>query len=213
MKMKLNTDKSKFMTINFTRNYQFNTRLSLEGNPLSQVHETKLLGLVLSDNLSWQSNTSFIVKKAYKHKRMTILQKLYEFSVPVEELLSIYILYIRSVMESSAVVWHSSLTQGQEMELERVQKVALRIILKEDYCGYSDALDQCSIQTLSDRRNQLCLTFAKNCTKNPKTSEMFPLNCQPYVTRNTEKYHVTPANTNRLARSAIPNMQRLLNSN
>ena len=34
MKMKLNTDKSKFMIINFTRNYQFNTQLSLEGNPL-----------------------------------------------------------------------------------------------------------------------------------------------------------------------------------
>ena len=34
MKMKLNTDKSKFMIINFTRNYQFNTQHSLEGNPL-----------------------------------------------------------------------------------------------------------------------------------------------------------------------------------
>jgi hypothetical protein len=110
MKMKLNTDKSKFMIINFTRNYQFNTRLSLEGNPLKQVNETKLLGLVLSDNLKWQSNTSFIVRKAYK--RMTILQKLYAFNVPEEELLEIYILYIRSVLESSAVVWHSSLTQG-----------------------------------------------------------------------------------------------------
>jgi hypothetical protein len=60
---------------------------------------------------------------------MTILQKLYAFNVPEEELLEIYILYIRSVLESSAVVWHSSLTQRQILELERVQKVALRIIL------------------------------------------------------------------------------------
>ena len=211
MKMKLNTDKSKFMIINFTRNYQFNTRLSLEGNPLKQVNETKLLGLVLSDNYKWQSNTSFIVRKAYK--RMTILQKLYAFNVPEEELLEIYILYIRSVLESSAVVWHSSLTQGQILELERVQKVALRIILKEEYDCYSDALDQFSLQTLSDRRKQLSLKFAKNCVKNPSTEDMFPANSQPNDTRNTERYYVTPANTERLALSAIPYMQRHLNCN
>ena len=144
---------------------------------------------------------------------MTILQKLYAFNVPEEELLEIYILYIRSVLESSAVVWHSSLTQGQILELERVQKVALRIILKEEYECYSDALDQFSLQTLSDRRKQLSLKFAKNCVKNPKTKDMFPANSQPYDTRNTERYYVTPANTDRLALSAIPYMQRLLNNN
>ena len=208
-KMKLNTDKSKYMTVNFTRNYQFNTRLNMEGNLLQQVSETKLLGLVISDSLSWQSNTTFIVKKAYK--RMIILQKLYEFDVPVEELLNIYFLYIRSVVESSAVVWHSSLTQGQEMELERVQKVALRIILKEDYCDYESALNLCSLSTLAGRRKQLCLTFAKKCTKQPKTVDMFPVSSQAYNIRNSENYQVTPANTDRLSKSAIPYMQRLLN--
>ena len=161
--------------------------------------------------MAWKSNTSFIVKKAYK--RMTLLQKLYEFHVPLEELLEIYILYIRSVLESSAVVWHSSLTQGQEMELERVQKVALRLILKEDYSGYSNSLAECSLESLNDRRNQLCLSFAKSCLKNPKTCDMFPVNNQQIITRVTEKYHMTPAKTNRLANSAIPFMQRLLNSN
>ena len=110
-------------------------------------------------------------------------------------------------------MWHSSLTQGQILELERVQKVALRIILKDEYSSYSDALDQVSLQTLSNWRQQLSLKFANNCLKNPKTKDMFPANSQPYDTRNTEKYYVTPANTVRLARSAIPYMQRLLNNN
>ena len=209
-KMKLNTVKSKYMTVNFTHNYQFNTRLKLEDKLLEQVQETKLLGVIVNEKLSWQSNTSFIVKKAYK--RMTILHKLFEFTVPKEELVDIYILYIRSVVESSAVVWHSSLTQGQELEIERVQKVALRIILKEEYVSYANALELCSLQTLKDRRNQLCLTFAKKCTKNPKTSDMFPLNNRLHSTRQPEQYFVTPANTDRLAKSAIPHMQRLLNS-
>ena len=144
---------------------------------------------------------------------MRILHKLYDFSVPVEELVEIYILYIRSVLESSAVVWHSSLTQGQELEIERVQKVALRIILKDDYVDYSTALTDCSLKTLAERRNDLSLAFAKNCVKNPRTKDMFPLRNQPYETRNPEKYVVTQAHTDRLANSAIPFMQRLLNSN
>ena len=63
--MKLNTGKTKFMIFNFSRNYQFNTRLKLEGKALEQTHETKLLGLVLRDDLSWKSNTELITKRAY----------------------------------------------------------------------------------------------------------------------------------------------------
>ena len=42
---------------------------------------------------------------------------------------------------------------------------------------------------------------------------MFPLNEASVNTRNREKYTVTTAKTDRLSKSAIPYMQRLLNSN
>ena len=209
-KMLINPDKTNYMIINFSKNYQFNTRLNLEGQLIQQINQTKLLGVILDDTLSWQSNTNHIVKQAYK--RMIILQNLYKFSVPLEDLIDIYKLYIRSVLENSAVVWHSSLTQGQSLEIERVQKVALRIILKSDYICYENALEIASLPTLCDRRIQLCKTFAIKCTRNPKTSSMFPINHKPHNMRNPEKYHVTHANTNRLAKSAIPYMQRLLNT-
>ena len=80
-----------------------------------------------------------------------------------------YILYIWSVLESSAVVWHSSLTQGQELEIERVQKVALKNILKEAYETnetHDNALETCSLKPLAERRDGLCLAFAKNCKNN-----------------------------------------------
>ena len=197
------------MVINFTENYQFNTRLSLENTLLEQVKETRLLGVVLNENLSWHSNTDFIVKKAYK--RMLILHKLYEFNLPVVEMVNIYILYIRSILETSAVVWHSSIKQSDEMELERVQKVALRIILDDDYESYVHALQVTGLTSLSQRRKELCKKFAKNCVRNEKTSNMFPLNPSKVNTRNTEKYYVQPATTDRLKYPAIPYMQRLLN--
>ena len=208
--MKLNREKSKYMVINFTDNYQFNTRLSLDENLLQQVTEERLLGVLINDRLTWESNTDFIVKKAYK--RMIMLHKLFEFGLPQEEMINIYILYIRSVLESSAVVWHSSLTQADQMAIERVQKVALRIILDEDYEGYAQALEVTQLPTLDDRRTTLCKKFAKKCVRNKKTSHMFPINQSLPDTRHSEKFFVQPARTDRLRDSAIPYMQRLLNS-
>jgi hypothetical protein len=213
--MKLNTDKTKYMLFNFSTKYQFNTRLTLEGEKIDQTQQTKLPGLVMRDDLSWKSNTRELSKRAYS--RMLILKKLYQFDVPVEELINIYILYIRSVVEQSAVVWHSSITKGEQKDLERTQKVALRIILKDDYTCYTDALKQTGLDTLTARRTKLCLNFARKCKKSDQTSGMFPLNTNAVNTRHHFQYYfqyyVTPARTDRLAKSSIPYMQRLLNAN
>ena len=126
--MKLNVGKSKYMLINFTKNYQVNTRLYMEAQLLQQVQETRLLGVILREDLYFKSNTSNITRNAYKG--MVILHKLGKFSLPVEDLVNIYILYIRSVLEQSAVVWNGSITKGEQLDIERVQKCALRIILQ-----------------------------------------------------------------------------------
>ena len=209
--MKLNTKKTQYMIINFTDKYQFNTRLELDGNLLEEVSKARLLGVHLDNKLSWQLNTTSIVQRAYM--RMKMLHKLHSFEVPVDDLICIYTLYIRSILESSAVVWHSSLTVGQELEIERVQKVALKIILKSQYTTYDQALKICNLVTLKQRREHLCLSFAKKCTKSERNRDMFPLKNQVRSTRKPEKYQVTFCHTDRLKNSAIPYMQKLLNAN
>ena len=207
--MKLNSDKSNYMLINFSKNYQFNTRLYLNGIILNQVSKARLLGVIVSDNLSWHSNTAELVKRCYQ--RMIILKNLYKFSVPVEDLIRIYCLYIRSIAEQSSVVWSSSLTQGQEYDLERTQKVALRIILGEDYISYENALAITKLKNLKQRRSDLSLNFALKCTKNERAVDMFPLKNSNLNTRKREKFKVTKSRTSRLTKSAIPSMQRQLN--
>ena len=76
-KMKINEEKSKIMIFNFTNNYQFSTRLSIQGEPLETVKETKLLGTILTDDLKWQKNTALIVKRA--NARMQLLQTVSNF--------------------------------------------------------------------------------------------------------------------------------------
>ena len=209
--MKLNVEKTDYMIINFTEDYQFNTRLKLEDKVLQQVHSKKLLGLVISDDLSWKANTSYLVKRAYS--RMSILRNLFSFGVDVQDLVEIYTLYIRSVVEQSAVVWHSSLTEEEQTDLERVQKVALKIILKEKYQDYNHALRMTGLEKLTMRRQKLCLNFARKCTKNQLTMNMFPVRQRRVNTRHPEKYQVPFARTDRFKNSAIPYMARLLNSN
>ena len=213
-KMVLKGKKSNCMIFNFTKDYQFSSRLKVADNQMEIIRETKLLGVKLNDQLNWDSNTLFLVKRA--NGRMRLLHKLVEFSVPVDDLVNIYILYIRSILEQSCQVWHSSLTLENFQDLERVQKNALRIILQDDYQSYSNALSMTGLSTLFERRSNLCLRFAKSCVKNKQTNNMFPLNPVSHnydvKTRSREKYFVTLARTERLKSSAIPYMQRLLNA-
>ena len=153
-----------------------------------------------------------IVKRA--NARMRMLHKLVEFSVPVDDLINIFILYSRSVLEQSCQVWHSSLTFENLTDIERVQKNALKIILKEDYISYEHALTKVGLECLVERREKLCLKFARACLKNANVKDMFPLNdAVDQDIRQRDKYKVAFARTGRLKDSSIPYMQRLLNAN
>ena len=210
MKMKLNVKKSKVIIFNFTENYQFSTRLYLENTLLEIISETKLLGTIISSDLKWVKNTEMLVKKGYQ--RMLILHRLYSFKIDVSELVTIYILYIRSILEFSCQVWHFDITEEESMDLERVQKVALKIILQEDYLTYEDALESLNLDTLRKRREKLCLSFAKKCVMHPKAKEMFPFNTPNVLTnRDRECFYVQHASTSRLRDSTIPQLQRALN--
>ena len=68
------------MIFNFTNNFQFTSRIEMEGETIDVIRETKLLSAMVNDRLNWDSNTLFLVKRA--NARMRLLHKLVEFSVP-----------------------------------------------------------------------------------------------------------------------------------
>ena len=162
-KMKINSDKTKTMIFNFTEKYQFG----------KVIDSTQLLGTIISRDLRWDLNTAHIVKKA--NSKMELLRRVASFSTSVEELKNIYVLFIRSQLEQSAVVWHSSLTEKNKNDLERVQKSAFKIILGDRYKSYKKSLIELDLATLEERRESLCLNFALKAMGNEKTKHMFPL--------------------------------------
>ena len=98
-------------------------------------------------------------------------------------------------------------------DLERVQKNALRIILKDGYSSYTEALERLKLEDLNSRRNNLCKKFAVNCVTNERTKKHFKLNNKSHSmnTRTSEKYNVDFAHTEKFKKSTIPYLQRLLN--
>ena len=119
-KMLINESKTKNMIFNFSRKYQFSTKLQLNNHDIETLKKTKLLGTIITDDLRWEENTKNIVRKA--NARMELLRTISTFSPSDEDMKNIYILFIRSLLEQSAPVWHSSLTEQDSESLERVQK-------------------------------------------------------------------------------------------
>ena len=139
-KILLNEDKSKIMIFNFTKNFQFSTKILTNDKLLQIIHKTRILGTILSSDLKWHKNTQHLTQKGYQ--RMTMLRKLYIFDVPQEDLVLMHCLYIRSILEYNSNVWFSSITEEEIEDLERVQHIACKMILKDEYSDYDTALNK-----------------------------------------------------------------------
>ena len=122
---------------------QFATRLMIDDQVIERVSVSKLLRIWISDDMSWSRNTQEICKKAYS--RLGMLTKLKYVGVPTEDLLDIYILFIRSVTEYCAVVFHSSLTLQQSEKIKKIQKTCLKVILGDMYVNYMKRLLKCVV--------------------------------------------------------------------
>ena len=144
---------------------------------------------------------------------MQLLHVAASFTASKKDLKDIYYTFIRSVLEQSAVVWHSSLTNKNRSDLERVQKGAVRVIMGKHYTSYKNSLKMLNMESLEKRREILCLKFAKKCTMNEKLKNLFPLNKTGHKMklRRKKKYKILKANTKRYKQSALPYMRRLLN--
>ena len=70
-----------------------------------------------------------------------------------------------------------------------------------------------SLDSLKERRVKMALRFAKKSVRQGNFSSLFPLSENAHLmnTRNPERYVVKTANTERMRRSAVPFLQRLLN--
>ena len=123
----------------------------------------KLLGLNISNNLKWNNHISELVRKAAPH--LYYLRQLKRSWIALKELLLFYTTCIHSTLEYASLVFHRTLSEYLNDDLERVQRRALRIETPD--LSYSKALETYGLKTLKERRETLSTKLFNNIAKDP----------------------------------------------
>ena len=146
---------------------------------------------------------------------MWLLRRLKKLGIENEIILDYYLKEIRPLVEHGAVIWSSGLTKSQSNELEKLQKVALRIILQDSYISYEVACTIFNILPLSYRRTELCTNFALKLYMSPRSSEFFTPARKVAKTRSNQHLLVEEkkCNTKRCYNAPHNYLARLVNEN
>ena len=99
--MRLNTRKCKTMTVDFLHYNSWVPRpIAVGGSDIEQVSTFKLLGVHLSEDLTWAVQCDYIVKKA--NRQLYALRQLEKCKVPLADFVHIYCALNRSILEYAA---------------------------------------------------------------------------------------------------------------
>lgn len=121
---------------------------------IKRVSCFKLLGVYISEDLSWASYCDLIIKRA--NRRLHALRELKNCGFPTQDLLAVYCSLIRSILEYASIVF-ANLPQYLSNALENIQKSALGIIVPS--MSYSQALHLTGLPSLQGLRESACIRF------------------------------------------------------
>ena len=209
-KMVINKDKTKVISFTKARKWDFPPEVHFaDGTQLEYTTETKLVGVIVSQDLKWYKNTAYICQKA--RSKLWILRRLLKVDLDIHQMFDVYSKEVRSMLEMAVPVWHPGLTRQQSTDIENVQKMAMKIILQDKYVSYPLACSTLSAKTLEERRLQLCAKFA---AKNVRSSNSFFTKLNPTVNTRQPSNLVKEyrCNTVRYQKSSLPFLASLLNT-
>ena len=211
-KMSLNPPKCASMEISFAKNPPDPPQILLEDQCLKAVNSVKLLGVIIQNDLKWDSHIADTIKRA--NQKLYMLRLLKKHNLPCNDLLTIYRSYVRPILEYGAPVWNGALTRHQRESLEKIQKRALRIIHGSFFTNYQEILNACQFKTLGQRREDICVNFIEETLKNTDQFKDFfvPPPSDGMNLRHSRKFSEIRCKTNILKNSAIPYLTRLLNN-
>ncbi len=106
--LSLNVEKTKEVVMDFRRNSVDHPPLTIDTSTVERVSSTKFLGVHITEDLTWTTNTKSISKKA--QQRLHFLRRLKRASLPPPILTTFYRGTIESVLTSCITVWYGNWT-------------------------------------------------------------------------------------------------------
>ena len=212
-KMAINKKKTKIMILNSRRKWDVMPEISLrDGDKIEVVEELKIVGFILRSDMKTNSNTDYIVKKAYA--RLWLVRRLKALGASKTDLLDVLQKQVLSTLYLGAPAWSCQVTEAEKTDLNRVLKCGLHIIFGQNYLNFKNALSMANIPSVTEKLEKMTIKFAIKSAKNEKFQHWFkPKPANSLVTRSLKlKYEPVPARTTRFADSPIPQMTALLNA-
>ena len=207
--MIINTKKSSVMKFTKSRTKNFPVEMKLDHSFLEVKSKVRILGVILTSDLRWNSNTEFMCKKAFKN--IWLLRRMKALKMDPFTILDYYFKEIRIHLELAVPVWHSGLTVRLSADIERVQRVALSIVLGETEFDYSRSCALLGLKPLYIRRQELCERFSrKTASPQCRHNDLFQIQTSGYDTR-SNAYREHFCHTTRFYNSALPFLTRTLN--
>ena len=105
--MRLKTKKTKEFTICFAKSQVPLDPLVVNKQQLESGQSVKLLGVHIKCDFKWDLHVDSVCSKA--SKRLYALRTLKQSGVSAKDLRSVYVCFVRPVLEYACPVWHSSL--------------------------------------------------------------------------------------------------------
>ena len=211
--MNLNPTKCMFMDVTFVRDPPVLSPLSLCDQDLMSTDIVKILGVKITKDLKWDVHIGDVIKRA--SGRLFMLSILKRFGLSIKDLVTVYVGFVRPLLEYAVPVWHPCLTQQQHDALERIQRRACRIIMGWSYTSYQESLLVCNISELGQRREKICLDFANSILNSNEFRNWLPnrrsVDTNYMSLRNSKQLSVPRSRTQRYSNSAIPYMVNILN--
>ena len=130
----------------------------------------KLLGVMLSNDLTWRVHVDYVLKKANSH--LYALRKLRRAGLNQSDLVNVYCSLVRTCLEYDSPSW-ASLSATLLEVIESPQRHAVGIIYPE--LSYIDVLVVSDLDTLANCRHECCMKFISK-VRECKSDDNPPLN-------------------------------------
>ena len=146
--MKINSEKSKEIIISFAQDGNFRStipNIKIDGRHIAQVCHAKLLGVTISQDLTW-------------NKRLYMLYQLKRAGITQNGLVSVYVSVVRPIiLEYACPVWHNNLLQYLSDNIEVYTKKGIKMYFPG--LGYAEILRRVNLDTLNVRRDSICQNY------------------------------------------------------
>ena len=210
--MQLNVKKTKELRISFLNDSPCFEQLTTNNDQVEVVSSFKLLGLIITSNLSWNQHVIYICSK--DSKRLYAIRLSKRAGVSTSDLTNIFCSVVRPILEYGCQVWHFTLTEKLSTQTEQIQRGATKTILSENL-SYDLRSKKLNLVTLAERRTELCRKLFQSVSRN-KDDKLNGLLSHPnehaYFFRNPREFPIIKAKTDRFHNSYICKSVRLFDS-